>query len=388
MKVLVFSRIFPSPQAPGRGIYNFHRFKALAEFCDVRVIAPVPVWTRGARFSRGYETTDYQGVSVAYPAYWALPRIAPQLHARTLYLAARSHIRRLRDTFAFDAILGAFAYPDLVAAAHLARDNHCPLVGLVMGSDINALARKHKLREQIGSALAQADSVIALSAGLKERVVELGVPERRVVVQNNSVDGTRFDIRDQAASRRQLGLERRHVVCFIGNLVQEKGPDVLIEALPHIDPSILASLKVVFVGDGHLKDALRSRARQLDMGNIVEFAGRRPPNEIPAWMSAADLLCLPSRREGCPNVVLEALASGRPVVASSVGGVPDLITDRNGIRVPPDDPAQLGRAIGQALQRSWVPAELRSSVASLTWSDMGRAVHQALDSAVRLHQNP
>ena len=387
MKVLVFSRIFPSPQEPGRGIYNFHRFKALAEFCDVRVVAPVPVWIRAAKFGRGYETSDYQGVSVAYPAYWTLPRIAPQLHARALYLTARSHIRRLRETFPFDAILGAFAYPDLVAAAHLARDNRCPLVGLVMGSDINALARRPELKEQIGSALAQAYSVIALSAGLKERVVELGVPERHVLVQNNSVDGTRFAIRDQAAGRRQLGLETRHVVCFIGNLVPEKGPDVLIDALPHIDASILASLKVVFVGDGPLKDALRSRARQLEMANVVEFAGRRDPKEIPAWMSAADLLCLPSRREGCPNVVLEALASGRPVVASSVGGVPDLITDRNGIRVPSDDPVQLGRAIGQALQRSWQPADLRSSVASLSWSDMGRAVHQVLDSAVRLHQN-
>ena len=387
MKVLVFSRIFPSPQEPGRGIYNFHRFKALAEFCDVRVVSPVPFWTRGARFSRGYETSDYQGVSVAYPAYWALPRIAPQLHARTLYLSARSHIRRLRETFHFDAVLGAFAYPDLVAAAHLASDNHCPLVGLVMGSDMNALARRRELREQIGSALTQASSVIALSAGLKERVVELGVPERRVIVQNNSVDGTRFAIRDQAADRRQLGLGDRYVVCFIGNLVPEKGPDVLIEALAHIDPSLLASLKVVFVGDGHLKETLRSRARQLDKANIVEFAGRRPPNEIPAWMSAANLLCLPSRREGCPNVVLESLASGRPVVASSVGGVPDLISDRNGVRVPPDDPVELGRAIGHTLQRSWLPADLRSSVASLTWSDMGRAVHQALDSAIRLHQN-
>lgn len=386
MKVLVFSRIFPSRHEPSRGIYNFHRFKALAEFCDIRVVAPVPFWTRGARAGSG-AAADYQGISVAYPAYWSLPRVAPQLHARALYVSARSHVRRLHKTFPFDVVLGAFAYPDLAAAAHLARDYDCPLVGLVMGSDINALARKDELREQISAALAQASSVIALSAGLKDGVVELGVPAGRVIVQNNSVDGTRFDIRDRTASRRELGLDTRHLVCFIGNLVQEKGPDVLVEALAHLDKSIRPSLKVIFVGDGDLKDSLRCRAQQLDLANVVEFAGRRPPIEIPAWMSAADVLCLPSRREGCPNVVLEALASGRPVVASSVGGVLDLITDRNGIRVPPDDPVQLGRAIGRALQRTWPPEDLRKSVASLTWSDMGRAVHHVLDSAVRLHRN-
>jgi glycosyltransferase involved in cell wall biosynthesis len=105
-------------------------------------------------------------------------------------------------------------------------------------------------------------------------------------------------------------------------------------------------------------------------------------------MAAANLLCLPSRREGCPNVVLEALASGRPVVGSAVGGVPELLSDRNGIMFPRDDPDALAAAIMSALQRRWDPADLRASVPSLTWQDMGRALNNELTRAVLSHRNP
>ena len=220
----------------------------------------------------------------------------------------------------------------------------------------------------------------------EDRVIELGIPEVVVVVAEQWGRWGAIHIRDRSEARAQLGLKQGRIVCFIGNLVPEKGPDILIEALAHTDPSILASLKVIFVGNGHSQEELSRRAGELGIGEVVQFAGRRPPSEIPIWMAAMDLLCLPSRREGCPNVVLEALASGRPVVASSVGGVPDLISERNGIQVVPNDPARLGRAISEALQRDWSPGDLRSSVASLTWSDMGKKVHQVLCSAVQLHR--
>src|SRR4029077_3079327 len=94
------------------------------------------------------------------------------------------------------------------------------------------------------------------------------------------------------------------------------------------------------------------------------------------------------RREGCPNVVLEALASGRPVIGSAVGGVPELLSDRNGIMVPPDDPDALAAAITAGLQRTWDPADLRASVPSLTWNDLGGALHNELARAVRSYRSP
>ena len=384
MKVLAFSRIFPSLQHPARGIYNLHRFRALSKFCDVRVIAPIPVWDRlGARSpARGTNAKKYDGLHVEYPNYWFVPKIVPQWHATALYSSVRSNIAELQRSFSFDVILAAFAYPDVVAAARLADDAKRPFVALVMGSDINDLAQRSQLQPQIRRAFARAERIIALSSALKDRVVELGIPAERVVVHHNGVDGVRFAIRDKVAARRQLGLpEDRRIVSFVGNVVFEKGPDIFIEAIGGLDRSFLSGVVAVIVGNGATAGQLHSRVQALGLGSTVRFVGRRHPDEIPVWMAASDLLCLSSRREGCPNVVLEALASGRPVVAARVGAVPDLITCSNGLIVPPESPAALAEAIHAALAREWEPLALRDSVAALTWDDLGRAFFDVLRSA-------
>src|SRR6185369_7627986 len=105
-----------------------------------------------------------------------------------------------------------------------------------------------------------------------------------------------------------------------------KGPDLLIEAFRHHPPDVHG----VFVGEGGLRAPLEKRAAGLGLNDRIKFVGAQLPAEVARWLSACDALCLPSRREGCPNAILEALASGRPVVAASVGGVPEIISDQNG----------------------------------------------------------
>ena len=207
------------------------------------------------------------------------------------------------------------------------------------------LAQRPSLRGPIRDALLQASNVISVSAGLRDRVIELGIPADSIVVQHNGVDGGRFILRDRGDARRRLGIdENRSQICFVGNLVPEKGPDVLVEALGRSELGGLDA-RVTFIGEGELKDELRARTAALGLRDRVSFLGRLPPDEVALRISASDVLCLPSRREGCPNVVLEALASGRPVVAASVGGVPELLHDGNGVMVPPADPPALAAAI-------------------------------------------
>jgi glycosyltransferase involved in cell wall biosynthesis len=106
-------------------------------------------------------------------------------------------------------------------------------------------------------------------------------------------------------------------------------------------------------------------------------------DEVPSWISACDVLCLPSRREGCPNVVLEALASGRPVVASRVGGVPEILSPESGVIVDPENPAALAQGISAALDRGWDPRSLRDCVECLSWDDVGRSYHRQLVESLR-----
>jgi glycosyltransferase involved in cell wall biosynthesis len=389
MRALLFTHLFPSHYEPMRGVYNLRGFEALASFCDVGIVVPVAAWRR-LRRPRDWGRRvieSHEGLSANYPTFWTVPRIGMLMHPEAMYRSARARVHELNKERRFDVILGAFAYPDVVAAARLAQELDLPLVAFVLGSDINELAQRPELRNQIRAALLQANSVVAVSAGLRSRVLELGVPPDRAMVQHNGVDGERFQISDPYAARRTLGIPLdERVICFVGNLVPEKGPDVLIDAVARLCASGISDLRVLFVGEGQ-KDELRAKARALGISDRVNFLGRLPSAQVAVCMSAADVQCLPSRREGCPNVVLEALASGRPVIGSAVGGVPELLSDRNGIMVPPDDPDALAAAITNALQRRWDPADLRASVPSLTWRDMGRALHNELTRAVLSHRN-
>src|SRR5206468_2770993 len=100
------------------------------------------------------------------------------------------------------------------------------------------------------------------------------------------------------------------------------------------------------------------------------------------WISGCDILCLPSRREGCPNVVLEALTSGKLVVACNVGGVPEILNELNGIIVQAESPDALAQGIKQALTRTWDPQSLRDSVEFLSWSAVADKLFEVLQDAV------
>lgn len=389
MRALLFTNLFPSRYEPTRGLFNLRGFEALATFCDVTIVVPVPVWRRVRRpCDWGRRVVEnHKGLSVSYPTYWTVPRIGMALHAEAMYRSVRAHVHELNRERPFDVVLGAFVYPDVVAAARLAQELNLPLVAFVLGSDMNELAQRPDLRDQIRAALLQANSVVAVSGALRTRVLELGIPPDRAIVQHNGVDGECFRIRDSHTARRTLSIPvDERLICFVGNLVHEKGPDVLIDAVARLRASGFSDLRVLLVGDGRQKEELLSKAGALGIGERVNFLGRRSAADVALCISAADVLCLPSRREGCPNVVLEALASGRPVIGSAVGGVPELLSDRNGIMVPPDDPDALAAAISAALQRRWDPADLRASVPSLTWKDLGRTLHNELTRAVISHR--
>ena len=324
MKVLALTHIFPSLSAPTRGPYNHNIFKAIARHCEVRVIVPEPWWGR-VRCPQKLWKTPYEeqtGLPAIFPTFWSVPRMAP-LHGRALYLSLRTSIARLRRDFPFDAILAAWAYPDAVAAEKIAREFGCPLVIKVLGSDVNALTRSAPLRTQIVQSMQAAHCTIAVSEALRERLVEIGVPRERTLVQHNGVDGDRFTLRERNAARAQLGLSpQAPMLCYVGRLGHEKGLDILLQAMHRLKTSGRTDIELKLVGWGECEDTLRTQARELQLEKQVAFCGRRSHDEVPLWVSACDVLCLPSRREGCPNVVLEALASGRPVVASRVGGVP------------------------------------------------------------------
>jgi glycosyltransferase involved in cell wall biosynthesis len=383
-RALVFTHHFPSAEAPSRAPYSYHTYRALLRHCDLRVVAPIPWWwrTRTPRLwvHPLHETSS--GIDALFPSYWSIPAFWPA-HALAVAASTAPLLRRIRKEFPFDLILAAWAYPDSVAAAHLAKLFRVPLVVTVLGSDVNESGKHFALRPQIGAALRSAARVVAVSAALGDRVADLGVSRSRIAVVRNGVDGEAFAIRDAKAAREKLGLPLdRPVVTFVGNLLKVKGVDVLVEAVGRLRSMDAPPIFVCMVGGGPLDAELKTRAQALGVADRIKFTGRVLPTQVPEHMNACDVFCLPSREEGCPNVVLEALASGKPVVASRTGGIPELVRDENGALVTPEDPDALARALAAAATRSWDAEALRRTVPSLSWGEVGDTYWKLIQEAL------
>ena len=143
---------------------------------------------------------------------------------------------------------------------------------------------------------------------------------------------------------------------------------------------------LTLVGTGPLEPELRELIQKYGLEDHVWLMGARPHEEVALWMNACDLFCLPSWMEGCPNVVVEARASGKPVVASNVGGIPDLIPDaRYGLLVPPRDTQALAKALQLALEREWHHETILALAHQHTWRDVARETYQRLQSVAQSH---
>lgn len=203
---------------------------------------------------------------------------------------------------------------------------------------------------------AQCAAIIAVSEDEAEHARSLGIASAKIHVVPNGID--RPDFPPRYFARAKLGLSADDVaVGFVGRLAPQKAPEVLLAAFASLAPSHQQA-RLIFVGSGPLEAELRRLAEQRGVAAQVNFVGDVVATQL---MPAMDLFCLSSRYEGLPYVLLEALAAGLPIVATSVGGVATCVTaDRNGIVVPPDDAAALSNALGRLIEN----AELRRSFAA------------------------
>lgn len=176
------------------------------------------------------------------------------------------------------------------------------------------------------------------------------IPTAKIETIPNGIDGSAFDIQvDCGAKRRELGIPDDGIVLGIGvRLTAQKGITYLIQAMPEV-VARLSRVMLVIAGEGPLEDELKTQAVRLGVDRHVLFVG--PRTDMADLLKVFDLYVLPSLWEGLPMVLLEAMAAGCTIVATSVGGVPSAIeNDVNGLLVPPKDPAALAAAINRAIE--------------------------------------
>ena len=373
MNVLTFTTLYPNAVSPGHGIFVETRLRELLARHPVaaQVVAPVPWFPlRSARFGRyagyarvpGREVRD--GIVVHHPRYPVIPKVGMQLAPRLLAARGLRAVREVVDSgFDVDLVDAHYFYPDGVAAAAIARALGKPLIVTARGSDINLIATFEGPRRRILDAAAQAAAVVTVSEDLRARLLSMGVAPERVHTLRNGVDLARFrPAPDRAALRRRLGYTRPTLLS-VGNLVELKGHHLVIEALPALE-----NVDLVIAGDGDMRGQLERLAHEHEVASRVRFVGRLPQAELVAHYGAADALVLASSREGWANVLLESMACGTPVIASAVGGNPEVVrSPEAGVLVRDREPGALAAACRTLLAGAPPRAETRRYAEGFSW---------------------
>ena len=328
IEIITFTTLYPNAIQPNHGVFVENRLRHLIAGGGIasRVIAAVPWFPSGnARFGRYADyakvpaAEERYGLSIVHPRYPLLPKLGMAAAPVALFLAALPTLRRLARERDFDLIDAHYFYPDGVAATWLAQALKKPVVITARGTDVNFIPRYALPRWQIQTAANSATALIAVSQALKDALIALGVPDEKIVVLRNGVDLEIFHPADRGAARSQLALDGPTLLS-VGHLIERKAHHLVIGAMPR-----LPEYRLLIVGDGPERVNLAALVSQRGLESRVRFLGAVAHRELCRIYAAADALVLASSREGWPNVLLEAMACGTPVVASRSWGNPEVV---------------------------------------------------------------
>jgi teichuronic acid biosynthesis glycosyltransferase TuaC len=385
MHVLEMSYMYPSPRHPTSGVFVERLVRELARSVRVDVVSPVPwapraLWRLSSRwraYGRQPRAQVRHGIAVHHPRYlqpvgqWSVP-----LTGRLMAAGMRATVARLVARHGVDVIHAHQLLPDGLAAVLLGRRFARPVVCTLHGSDVHLLPFHDRLAQRAAARVArEARALVAVGPGLLASLRRLGTPHAPVDVIPNGVDTEQFQPRDRDAARARLGLAGDgRLVVYVGMLAPVKGVDVLVRAFARL-VRVVPDARLVLVGGGgdrNDRDAAVARlAGALGVGDRVRVTGRRPHDEVPLWLAAADVMALASRSEGFPTVVREAVACGTPCVVSDLPGLADEIGPacgtECGVLVPVGDVDGFAAALAAALARPWDRAALRRRALAWRW---------------------
>ena len=372
MRILTFTTLYPSAARPQHGIFVETRLRQLVASGRVaaRVMAPCPWFPfssgrfgRWATIARTPREELRHGLPVEHPRYPLLPKIGMSTAPLALYAAALPVLRRqIREGRGFDLIDAHYFYPDGVAAVLLGRALGRPVVITARGDDLDLIPSYAAPRRWIRWAAARAAGLITVSSGLKRRLSALGIAAERARVLRNGVDLAFFHPMDRDAARRALGLTRPTLLA-VANLVEKKRHRLMVEAL-----AAAPEADLLIVGDGPERPAIEALARERGIADRVRLLGAMPQDRLPEIYSAADLLLLPSSREGWPNVLLESMACGTPVLVSDIDGMADIVAAPAAGRIAKDcTPGGLAAAIRGLLASLPDRADTRAYAEGFDW---------------------
>jgi len=390
MNILVLTTLYPNNVQHRHGIFIENRVKELVKRypdAKVKVVAPVPYFPSWLpvnsykQYSQVVEKEIRADIEVLHPKYWVIPKVGMNITPYFLYQTSLKAIKEVQQTgFVIDVIDSHYFYPDGVVASWVGKKLNIPVMVTARGSDINLIPENRIAKKRIIKAITNVQASAAVSQALADKMAKLAPLAKAPIVLRNGVD---LDFFTPEATKPTLPChinDDESLLLSVGNLVELKGHHLVIEAL-----TLVPKAKLIIIGEGEMRTELEQLVIKLNLQGRVFFTGNIQQDELPGYYAAADVLVLASSREGMPNVLLESLACGTPVVATDVGGSAEVVTQKDiGELLPVRSVKSIAQALSSILSNRVRAEEVRFFSQALGWDDVSEKQYESLVHCIKV----
>lgn len=395
MRVLTVTSLYPNAAQPNHAVFVENRMRRVHETgeAEISVIAPTPWFPSKSKMFGSYavhaavpKREERHGIRIDHPRYAMIPKVGMQSQP-IFYLRAlrRAAAKMIAETGPFDLIDAHYFYPDGVAASRLAGELGIPFTCTARGTDVNQIPSISEFGKQAVLDVARrASASITVCEALRQELIDLGADGSKIHTLRNGVDLENFRPPKTAREdlRAKLGVPAdAHLVVSVGGLVERKGHHLTVDAVSELD-----GVHLLIAGNGPEQSALEARIEGLGVGDRVKLLGAVPHAELADLYGAADLSVLASSREGWANVLLESMACGTPVVATSVWGTPEVVASSEaGLLATERDAVTLRFQIRKLLSSLPDRAATRAYAELFSWDDTVTGVLDVFKNSVANH---
>ncbi len=389
MKILSVCTNLPTDQSPQRGLFVARRLGEMAKSVELRALNPEPYFPIVRPWKSPEPKLD-RNFPIDVRKMFYVPKLAKRLDSHWVARCVDHWFNEIGAEETEGAVLDAhFGYPEGAGCVALAKKRGMPCFITLRGLEVDLFDTPH-VGPQMIEALSTCTGVISVSDALRDAAVTAGVPPEQIEVIPNGIEEEIFHPGDQAASRKELGVthDGAIIVCA-ANFRAVKGHDVLLKAFHRLPKHLNARLVLL----GSPTEPAQTRKihetiESLELTDAVEILGSLPPEQVAKWLRAADVFALATTREGNCNAILEALASGLPVVTNNIGSARDDVREGiDGFVVSHKDHDAFASALQSALERDWDPEQISSRLNGRTWSGVADRVLQFMDSRIQQRDN-
>ncbi len=350
--LLVITNLYPVPWGPNRASFNMQQFELLSGILSVKVIILLP-WT---------EWLDHRGEcqpspEIKYCPYFYIPKVGRRLVPAFQCLSLLFYLPWIKKQ-QFSAVLASWGFPDAVAVSMLNKFLKLPFFAKVHGTDVNENTQFPARSRLMKKWLNKAKTIFCASEALANVLERAGVSQKKLSVNYNGVNPSVFyPITEKK--------HRQHFV-FVGSLIVTKGCNELLSAFIQARQKFPA-MELDIVGEGPMKKVLAEKINQYGLAHCVRLRGSVPLADVAEYIRQANVLVLPSYREGVPNVLLESFASGTPVISTKVGGIPEVVNRDVGLLIDAENELQLANAMEESLNITWSAEVILGHASQFDW---------------------